>query len=329
VIEFHDVYCPPLNGFSIRAPGGAAIGILGERGAGKTALLKLAAGVQAPDAGEVVTEGTGRYLGPTDKLNLAPVDVLALDNTFALSDAIVRARGMVAMERMRRAGATILVASYETALLRSFCDEVWWLREGQLAWRGHPREVIEAYDGYIAETFRDWGETLSDTLVPALRRGDGRAEVMEIATLGHRGRPTMVWTSGESVGVRVKVRYKEATAAPVIGIMIRTRVGFEVYGTNTECERASIGRVEAGDVVTVTFSFHCDLCPQEYTLTAASHDPDGTAHDWLDDAVSFTVTSDRGTAGVANLRARVTVKKDGEGGAESPAQAESLPHKLA
>ena len=309
MIEFRDVYAPPLSGFSIRAPGGATIGVLGERGAGKTVLLKLAAGLQAPDAGEVIREGTSRYVGPADRLNLAPVDVLALDHAFALCDAMVRARGMVALERLRRAGATILLASHETALLRAVCDEVWWIREGQLAWRGDPREVIEAYDGYVAERFREWGETLSDTRVTALRRGDGRAEVIELTTLGHRGRPTMVWTSGEEVTVRVKVRYQEAMAAPVIGIMVRTRVGFEVYGTNTEAERNPIGAVAAGEVVTVTFSFRCDLCPQEYTLTAASHDPDGTPHDWLDDAVAFTVTDERGTAGVANLRARVAVER--------------------
>jgi lipopolysaccharide transport system ATP-binding protein len=89
--------------------------------------------------------------------------------------------------------------------------------------------------------------------------------------------------------------------------LIRTQIGFEVYGTNTELERVKIGPRQPGDAVAVTFSFLCDLCPQAYTLTLASHDPDGTAHDWLDDAVAVTVTDERPTAGVANLRAKVTV----------------------
>lgn len=310
MIEFHNVNCPPLNDFSAVAPDGAVIGILGEKGCGKTVLLKLAAGVQTTDSGQVTAGRMRRYLGPADKLNFSPVDLLALDNSFALQDAIVRARGLVAVERLRRGGATILLASHETQLLHSLCDEIWWVRDGQLAFRGHPNQVIETYNGYIAEKFRDWGETLSDTLVPAMRRGNKRAEVIEIATLGESGRPTMVWTSGEKVSVRVRVRYDEATAAPVIGIMIRTRIGFEVYGINTEAARVNISAVQPGDVVTATFVFRCDLCPQEYTLTAASHDPDGTAHDWLDDAVSFTVTNDRYTAGVANLRARVAIQKE-------------------
>jgi lipopolysaccharide transport system ATP-binding protein len=95
----------------------------------------------------------------------------------------------------------------------------------------------------------------------------------------------------------------------VIGIMIRTRIGFEVYGTNTELEGVHLGPCEAGDVRRVTFRFRCDLCPQEYSLTAASHDPDGIWHDWLEDAIAFSVADSRYTAGVANLRAAVDVER--------------------
>src|SRR5579884_3921838 len=149
MIEFRNVNYPPLSNFSASAPDGAVIGILGERGSGKTALLQLAAGLLSTDSGEVVGGRMRRYLGPTDKLNFSPVDLLALDNAFALQDAIVRARGLVAVERLRRNGATILMASHETSLLQSICDEVWWIREGQLAYRGHPGQVIETYNGYI------------------------------------------------------------------------------------------------------------------------------------------------------------------------------------
>ncbi len=94
-----------------------------------------------------------------------------------------------------------------------------------------------------------------------------------------------------------------------LGLLIRTQIGFEVYGTNTDLERVKIGPCAAGDTISITFAFLCDLCPHAYTITLASHDPDGTAHDWMDDAVAFTVTDERPTAGVANLRAKVTVER--------------------
>ena len=179
---------------------------------------------------------------------------------------------------------------------------------GQLAAKGDPKETLDRYRRSVSERVRNWGDTIPPRLAPVSRRGDGRAEVLSIETLGSKGEPTIVWKSGEMVSVRATVRFHEAVAEPVLGMLIRTQIGFEVYGTNTELERVKIGPRAPGETITVTFSFLCDLCPHAYTLTLASHDPDGTAHDWLDDAVAFTVTDERPTAGVANLRAKVTVE---------------------
>ena len=175
----------------------------------------------------------------------------------------------------------------------------------KLVRRGDPREVVDAYRRHIGEKFRAWGATLPNPIRGSLRRGDGRGEILSLETLGASGEPAMVWQSGEEVTVRVRVRYREPVDDPVIGIMIRTRVGLNVYGTNTELEKVKAGPCAAGDDLRFEFRFRCDLCPGEYTLTAASHDPDGTAHDWIDYAVAFVVSDSRYTAGVANLRARV------------------------
>ena len=73
--------------------------------------------------------------------------------------------------------------------------------------------------------------------------------------------------------------------------------------TNSTISRREL--LKSTGALVVSFSFRCELCPQEYTLTVASHDPDGVWHDWLEDAVAFSVSDHRYTAGVANLRATV------------------------
>ena len=83
------------------------------------------------------------------------------------------------------------------------------------------------------------------------------------------------------------MRFSGEVADPVIGVLIRTRIGLNVYGTNTELENIHFGPMRAGDTVRVTYRFRCELCPGDYTVTAASHDPDGVWHDWLEDAVAF------------------------------------------
>ena len=308
-IEFRGVELAPLRNLTVSAPGGAVIGVIGQKGSGKTALLRLAAGLETPAAGAVIFEGSRLYLGPCDTFAASEVDLLVLDQTLAQQDALEREKWLVAVDRLRSHGATVLIASHETDLLRRLSDEVWWLERGALAGRGDPGEVLDAYHEHIAHEFRTWGETLSSPLRQALRRGDGRAEILSLETLGENGHASVVWRSGEPVAVRVRVRYGETVDEPVIGIMIRTRIGLNVYGTNTELERKKTGRLAPGDVLDAVFRFRCELCPGEYTLTAASHDPDGTAHDWIDNAVAFVVTDSRYTAGVANLRATVALEK--------------------
>jgi hypothetical protein len=308
-IEFKNVSAPPLTGFRAVAPPGAIIGVIGEKGSGVTELLKLACGVLKPEAGEVVAPPERRFVALGDTLNLAPAAVVGLDQALATQDAMVRARTLTGLDRLRRAGTTVLLASHEDRLLEMLCDEVWWIEAGHLAAKGDPRETLRKYKRAVSEKIRAWGETIPPRLAPSYRRGDGRAEVISIETLGTDGKPTIVWKSGEMVSIKATVRFHEAVQDPVLGILIRTQIGFEVYGTNTELEGVKIGPRAPGDSVTLTISFLCDLCPHPYTLTVASHDPDGTAHDWLEDAVAFTVTDERYTAGVANLRAKVVLEK--------------------
>lgn len=292
---------------SASAPDGAFLGIVGLRGSGQDALLRLAAGLERPEKGEVRGPAERRLIALGEPIEAVPV--LAVDATSASLDAVAKAQASVALERLRRNGATILMASYDEDLLLRLSDEIWWLKDGRIEALGDPREILAKFRAHAADVFAAWGESRPEPLDARWRRGDGRAQIELIETIDSAEQPCLVWRSGEDVAIRIAVRFGEPVENPVLGIMIRTRVGFEVYGTNTELENAAIGRREAGDLVRVTFRMRCDLCPGDYTVTAASHDPDGTAHDWLDDAVAFTVADSRYTAGVANLRASVSVER--------------------
>jgi len=305
-IAFRHAACPPLIDIDAVAPDGATIGIVGENGSGKTRLLRLAAGIDRPISGSVECSGAARLLGPLDALNLAPAPVLLIDQTLAQHDWVVRERCAVALDRMRRNGSTILLVSHEEDLLRLLADEIWWVREGRLAGRGDPEEMLTAYRQHVAVRVRAWGADMKAPLSPRMRRGDGRAQVLNVETIGESGQAAIVWRSGELAVVKATVQFREAVAAPVVGMMIRSRSGLNVYGTNTELEKVQLGPCAPGETLQISFAFRCELCPGEYTLTIASHDPDGVWHDWLEDAVAVAVTDGRYTAGVANLRARVT-----------------------
>ncbi len=310
-IVFKQVVCAPLAGLDAVAPDGAIIGVVGENGAGKSCLLRLATGLLKPASGWVEALTPRRLLGPDAgpglELDFSPVAVLAMEHTLARQDAVVRQRAAMSLDRLRRGGTTVLLVSHEEDLLRRLCDEIWWLDGGKLAGRGDPAALLPAYDEHVVRRIRDWGESVPVALNPRLRRGDGRAEISKLELVGEMGQPTAVLRSGELAVARVTVRFLDAVADPVVGLLIRSRAGMNVYGTNTELENLKLGPRAAGDVLHLSFAFRCELCSMEYTLTVASHDPDGVGHDWLDDAIAFAVADSRYTAGVANLRATVRI----------------------
>lgn len=268
-----------FGGVAHELPPGAVIGCIGEKGSGVEDLLRI------------VSQSGGS---------------VALEYTLDLQDAFGRIQTEAEIELSRRAGGTVVVASHHAALLQRLSDEVWWIEAGKVRQKGHPGEVLRCYEQDLIERYRALHAGVPAHVNPSLRRGDGRAEIVQLETLDSSNKPVTVWQSGETVAVRVVVRFTAAVEDPVVGIMIRTRIGMEVYGTNTELENVRVGPCAAGDKRTILFAFECALCPQPYTLTAASHDPNGVWHDWLEDAVAFTVADTRYTAGVANLRARVT-----------------------
>ena len=126
--------------------------------------------------------------------------------------------------------------------------------------------------------------------------------------LGRDGKPARVIESGEPVIVRVTSHFRGEQPDPMVGILIRTRIGMDVFGTNTKLEKLALGHCRAGDTLEVDFHFACWLSPQEYTLTVATQHPDGSSHDWLDEVLAFTVVAPRTTAGVANLHARAVAR---------------------
>jgi lipopolysaccharide transport system ATP-binding protein len=278
-------------GLALTAPAGSIIGII-EEGPRSISTIDIEATSLAP--GDSLPDLTGDYI---------------LDHTLSRSDALTKSKAVARLVQLRRAGATMALISHDELLLESCADEIWWLRSGALIARGDPADVLSRYRTHVANMRRASGENQVASLSPTMRNGDRRATLDSVELMGETGVPANVFRSGEAVAVKVTVFFTSPVADPVVGIMIRTRIGLNVYGTNTELEQLKFGPVHQGDRVRVIYRFRCDLCPGEYTITAASHDPDGVWHDWMEDAVAFSVSDTRFTAGVANLKAQVEVAR--------------------
>ena len=231
-------------------------------------------------------------------------EILIVDEALAVGDAVFANRCVRKFQELRERKITVLFVSHDLGLVKQLADRAIFLLHGRIEAQGTPNEVVNRYVGMVLE--KEASQVRKDQRISAsFRHGDGSSEVFAVEILNSRGEPVTAVTSGECVTVRVRSRFHTAKSGPVVGILIRTRIGMEVYGTNTRVEQLELGEFEAGDELEVDFQMECWLTPQPYTLTVATQNPDGTSHDWLDDAIAFEVVDRRIAAGVANLRARI------------------------
>ena len=231
-------------------------------------------------------------------------EILIVDEALAVGDAVFANRCVRKFQELRERKITVLFVSHDLGLVKQLSDRAILLLHGKIEAEGAPRDVINRYIGLVLEQQAPQIQK-DDRVSASFRHGDGSSEVLAIEILNARGEPASGVASGECITVRVRSRFHTAKSDPMVGILIRTRIGLEVYGTNTRIEQLSLGDFQPGDELEVDFQMECWLTPQTYTLTVATQNADGTSHDWLDDAIAFDVVDRRIAAGVANLRAQI------------------------
>jgi lipopolysaccharide transport system ATP-binding protein len=307
----------PLIEIDWKVPAGIFVGLIGPNGCGAEDILRLAAGAVKPEEGSVENEGARlaeASLSSTDPdavvrsikelIDEAPA-VLLVGPSLVLVDRARRAVILADFHRLQRAGTTVVVFTHDLELLERHADEIVALNSGKIVDQGDPGLVLGRYRERELQRTLELAEPHDDA--PPEHHGDGRTILESVRITDAAGIDVAHLKSGAPATVELSLRASREVAGTVVGIMIRSRVGVTVYGTNTELEGVPLGRLAAGERIQLRFEFDCNLCPGEYTLTVASHEPDGTPHDWIEEAIFFSVEDARYTAGVANLRAKVTI----------------------
>ncbi len=238
-------------------------------------------------------------------------EILLVDEALAVGDAIFASRCVQKFEELRQRGVTVLFVSHDLGLVKRLADRAVLMLQGRVAAEGAPADVVNQYVGLVLEREK----RVEDTCAPERRleakhrHGDGASRIIDVALLNAEGSPVRLVRTGDPVTIRVRAEIRAAVEEPVAGILLRDRLRLDVYGTNTRIEGHRLGAFEPGEILEVYFRIPCLLTQQEYTLTAATQNWDGTSQDWLDDVLTFEVTGAPGVAGCVNLPAEVTFQR--------------------
>ena len=256
-------------------------------------------------------------------------EILIVDEALAVGDAVFANRCIRKFEELREKKTTILFVSHDLGLVKQLSRRAIFLLNGRIAAQGEPKHVINQYVGLVLERQKAFerSEQQNQHHSASNRHGDGSSEIISVSMLDESGNECSVFSGGERVRIRVSGIFHQTRIEPMVGILIRNRIGMDVYGTNTRIEDTHLGTFGAGDELTIDFEFLCWLTPQQYTVTVATQHSDGSSHDWLDDVISFDVVSTRQSAGVVDLQAKIAWRKQvaSERASSLDARRQSLP----
>jgi ABC-type polysaccharide/polyol phosphate transport system ATPase subunit len=243
-------------------------------------------------------------------------EILIVDEALAVGDAIFANRCIKKFEELKKRGITVLFVSHDLGLVKRLSDRAALMLDGRVAAYGRPSDVVNRYVGVVLErqeregVHRGAHNTGGDPPGGTHRHGDGASRVTSVELIdAARGTATRSLQPGEPVTIRVTARAEKALEYPVVGVLIRNRLGIDVYGTNTRIEGVEVGDVAEGETFEVEFTFDCLLTRQDYTLTVATQYREGYSQDWLDDVISFSVVDARDVAGFANFKTKVNWRR--------------------
>jgi ABC-type polysaccharide/polyol phosphate transport system ATPase subunit len=252
------------------------------------------------------SSGMRARLGFAVAVSVEP-DVLLVDETLSVGDAVFRQQGMQRMRQLKDGGATILFVSHGLEMIRNFCTEAALLHEGRLLAHGETGETIDRYEALVSEiearkksagepNVPEEEEPVEDILPlevsGPLRHGTGETRVEGVEVLDGRGRLTELVAPEAPITLRVHLRYAEDVPASTLRVILRNKSGLEIFSTSTDLEGLPIGPRRRGERVTVDFCLdHVPLRHGAYGVTTAvsRRGARDTYLDWLGVAAVFEV----------------------------------------
>jgi len=254
-------------------------------------------------------------------------EILLVDEALAVGDFGFRQRAIRKVHELRARGVTILFVSHSMGDIKAVGDRVLWLDHGQVADLGEPDQVVARYSAAMTKKDTNFqrlhstsggsrGSIDSGAVVDTIpnidhRHGDGRAEVIGIATFNENGDPVHTVQPGAQLLVRISVRARDEVPEPVVGFMLRNRLGIDFFGTDTTREGCPLRPLHGGDILTI--DFNCDLpelYPASFSFSPSISDgapPAATVCDWIDNALAIQMETQPPVYGYVHFPCRIEI----------------------
>ena len=221
-------------------------------------------------------------------------DVMIIDEALSVGDTYFSHKCARLIRKFRAEGKTFIFVSHDSNAVRTLADYVILLNQGTVERQGKPDAVLDYYNALIAirEQSSEIRQNEADDGRTLTRSGNQKTLVRTFEILDQSNSPARSFHRGDSVRVAVTVEFRSALSNPTFGVLIRDRIGNDVFGTNSFHLKKNLGDFAPGEVVEVSFLTRLTLGPGHYSVTVALHagrDHLEENYDWFDQMIAFQI----------------------------------------
>lgn len=261
-------------------------------------------------------------------------DILVVDEALAVGDAVFTQKCMRFIREFKKKG-TLLFVSHDMGSVLNLCKRSVWLNQGAVVEIGEAKTIAESYLRYTLQQVygeeanlapieaapvlaaEHQGQTadtaehdlslspvyesinyIQENLTSANGWRSGGAEITAIELLDSENQGAAVLKGGERVTMRITAKALQDLDSPVLGFLVRDRLGQDLFGENTlPFTDVRPVPIAAGQSIRGEFSFTLPRLPNgQYTVMASVANGDlhtNTQHHWLHDALVINVSSSK------------------------------------
>jgi len=253
-------------------------------------------------------------------------DILVIDEALAVGDAVFVQKCMNFIREFQKKG-TLLFVSHDINSVLSLCRTAVWLHQGEMREIGQAKTVAESYIRYTRQEL--YGDKIKLEIIDSSSSGrepstqnmetnskqnylveaqivenleiargwkTGGAEITEVH-MEHAGEGQPgIFRGGEKVRVVVRAHARQDLEQPIIGFMVRDRLGQDLFGENTlRVTELNPSPVAGGQDFSAEFVFHLPFLPNgQYAVMASVANGslrNHIQHHWLNDVLIINVVN--------------------------------------
>jgi len=336
LLELGSGFNPEFTGRENVYLSGAVLGLSGEEIDARFDAIAAFADIGQFIEQPVKTYSSGMYVRLAFAV-IAHVDaeILVIDEALSVGDAVFSQKCMRFLRKFKAQG-TLIFVSHDMGSVLNLCERAVWLHGGHLRQMGGSKPIAEAYLQYTLQEVYGQEAKLQaldaqnvvptdiDELPKAIPAGadavpqidygsqmrvdenlneangwrTGAGEILSVRLEHFIQQPSDVFQGGEMVRMRISAKAYQDMDRPILGFLVRDRLGQDLFGENTlPFTDLNPRPTLAGSTIEGEYVFRLPMLPNgQYVVMASLADGDlhtNVQHHWLHDALILNVSSSK------------------------------------